>query len=118
MMHKVGSMVRVVNPYSGGCFDVGDVVTITRIGDKEGFNQNCYGAISPHDGYLWYLNEDEVSALPLSNGDLVRSMNDVQLKAWYCNGRECSSCPFGKGVFCRLPEWLTQPAEVDVHEQH
>lgn len=65
MIHKIGDKVRVVNPYSGGDFEVGDVVTIVRIGDEDGFEPNCYGAISPHDGSLWYLNEDEVAPIGL-----------------------------------------------------
>ena len=55
MKHKVGVKVRVVQCYSVGNFDVGDVVEIIQIGDDDGCDPDCYGAISPHDGLKWYL---------------------------------------------------------------
>lgn len=60
MKFKVGSKVRVKNVYSGGNFDDGDIVTIKQIGSED--DPDCYGAISPYDGLMWYLNEDEVEA--------------------------------------------------------
>ena len=60
MKYKVGDTVRVVRCSSGGNFAVGDIVKIIQIGDDDGYEPNCYGAISPHDGLKWYLNEDEV----------------------------------------------------------
>lgn len=60
MKFKVGSKVRVKNVYSGGNFDDGDIVTIKQIGNED--DPDCYGAISPYDGLMWYLNEDEVEA--------------------------------------------------------
>lgn len=61
MRFKVGAKVRVKNVYSGGNFDDGDVVTIKQIGNED--ESDCYGAISPYDGLMWYLNEDEVEAM-------------------------------------------------------
>lgn len=60
MKFKVGSKVRVKNVYSGGNFDDGDIVTIKQIDNED--KPNCYGAISPYDGLMWYLNEDEIEA--------------------------------------------------------
>lgn len=60
MKFKVGSRVRVKNVYSGGNFDNGDIVTIKQIGSDD--DSDRYGAISPYDGLMWYLNEDEVEA--------------------------------------------------------
>lgn len=59
MKLEVGTRVRVVNPYSGGNFADGDIVVIKQIGCDD--EPNCYGAISPYDNMLWFLNEDEVS---------------------------------------------------------
>lgn len=50
MRFKVGSTVVVVQVYSGGNFAVGDIVKVCQIGDDDGYEKNCYGAISPHDG--------------------------------------------------------------------
>lgn len=76
MRFKVGSNVCVKNVYSGGNFANGDIVTITQIGDGDG-DSDCYGAISPWDGMMWYLREDEVDAA--TNADLIRSMGDDEL---------------------------------------
>lgn len=60
MKFKVGDKVRVINCHSGGNFDNGDIVTIAQIGSD--YEDDVYGAISPHDGYMWYLCEDEVGS--------------------------------------------------------
>lgn len=54
MKYPIGTRVRVVNCYSGGEFRNGDIVQIACIGP------NYYGAVSPHDNLIWYLQEDEV----------------------------------------------------------
>ena len=77
MKYKVGTKVRVVQCYSGGNFDVGDVVEIIQIGDDDGSAPDCYGAISPYDGMKWYLQEDEVGSN--TNADRIRTENDEQL---------------------------------------
>lgn len=59
MKFNVGDKIRVVNCYSGGNFDNGDIVTVKQIGCDD--EPDVYGAISPHDNYMWYLNEDEVA---------------------------------------------------------
>lgn len=61
MLFKPGDKVRVVNCYSGGNFEDGDIVTIHQIGNED--EDDVYGAISPHDGGLWWLCEDEVAPL-------------------------------------------------------
>lgn len=38
-----------------------DIVTIKQIDNED--KPNCYGAISPYDGLMWYLNEDEIEAV-------------------------------------------------------
>ena len=73
MKFKVGDKVRVVNPY-GTNFEDGDIVEIAKIGFEE---EECYGAISPYDGEMWYLDEDEVA--PVTNADMIRHMNNEEL---------------------------------------
>ena len=75
MKYKIGSRVRVTNPYSGGIFDDGDIVTIEQIGCED--QPDCYGAISPYDNMMWFLNENEVQ--PATRADYIRSMSDEQL---------------------------------------
>ncbi len=58
MKYPVGTRVRVVDCYSGGNFQVGDIVRIDHIGFED--DLNCYGAVSPHDKQIWHLREDEV----------------------------------------------------------
>lgn len=74
MRFKVGTKVVCTDVYSGGDFDKGDVVTIEQIGCEE--EPNCYGAISPHDGHLWYLYEDEVEAA--TNADHLQELTDEE----------------------------------------
>ena len=90
MRFKVGSTVVVVQVYSGGNFAVGDIVKVCQIGDDDGYEKNCYGAISPHDGIKWYLFEDEVG--PFTNGDLIRSMSDQSLGEWICSLMTSEGC--------------------------
>lgn len=79
MRFQVGDKIKVVNCYRGGEFDDGDIVTVERIGDEYGEDMNCYGCISPHDGYMWYLYDDEVSAV--TKADNIRHMTDEELAA-------------------------------------
>lgn len=81
MKFRVGATVRVVKPYSGGNFEDGDIVKIIQIGDDDGEELNCYGAISPYDGWKWYLNEDEVA--PITLGDWVRTMNNEEMADFF-----------------------------------
>lgn len=74
MKFKIGDKVRVVNPYSGGNFEHGDVVTIAQIGFE---GEDCYGAISPYDNIMWFLEEDEVTFA--TNADYIRGMNNEEL---------------------------------------
>lgn len=120
MKFKVGSKVCVKNVYCGGNFDNGDVVTIAQIGSED--ESDCYGAISPHDGRMWYLCEDEVCAA--TNADYIRAMTDRELAEFLSNldMRHCINCPaymtcesglpFESCVIC-LYEWLQQPFEKD-----
>lgn len=117
MRFKVGSTVVVVQVYSGGNFAVGDIVKVCQIGDDDGYEKNCYGAISPHDGIKWYLFEDEVA--PFTNGDLLRSMSDESLGEWICSLMTAESCDTrcpAKGL-CELGrnglvQWMKQETVV------
>lgn len=60
--------------YSGSNFKEGDIVTIAQIGFE---GEDCYGAISPYDNRMWFLNENEIAAL--TNADKIRSMTDEKL---------------------------------------
>ena len=75
MRYKVGTKVRVVNPYSGSEFEDGDIVTIIGIGFED--DPDCYEAILSEGDFSWYLREDEVA--PLTNGDKIRGMTDEEL---------------------------------------
>ncbi len=75
MRFRIGTNVCVTNVYSGGNFENGDIVTIAQIGNED--EPNCYGAISPWDGLMWYLYDDEVEAA--TNADHIRSMSDDEL---------------------------------------
>ena len=126
MKYKVGTKVRVVQCYSGGNFDVGDVVEIIQIGDDDGSAPDCYGAISPYDGMKWYLQEDEVGSN--TNADRIRTENDEQLaifiKELMFNDFKpaCKKSAFFSAeykpeceedcVSCIL-QWLQHPAEED-----
>lgn len=76
MKFKPGQKVKIIQCYSGGNFDIGDIVEIIQIGDDDGYTSECYGAISPWDGWKWYLYEDEVA--PVNNRDWLKSLNDAQ----------------------------------------
>lgn len=95
MRFKVGQKIIVKDCFSGGNFEVGDIVEIVQIGTDDGEDENCYGAISPWDGLKWYLSEDEVC--PITNADKIRSMSDEELAVYltddvFC----CNDCPSGK----------------------
>lgn len=90
MKHKVNAKLVVKNVYSGGNFENGDIVTVSQIGNED--EPDCYGAVSPHDGLVWFLYEDEVG--PATNADRLRSMNDEELavanvrRVFICNDDE------------------------------
>ena len=110
MKYKVGNKVRVVKPYSGGNFNDGDIVTIECIGFEDDYD--CYGATSPDDGLMWYLNEDEVESV--TNGDRIRDMSDDEL-AETLNSAICppdTSCNIGQQCVKCWVEWLRKPVEV------
>lgn len=116
MKYRVGAKVRVVDCYSGGNFEVGDIVTVAQIGFEDG--ENCYGAISPYDKMMWFLYEDEVTAA--TNADRIRVMSDeepAKLLLDGCRGSRCEERPQNKfgsvDCFkCRM-DWLQQPAKED-----
>lgn len=85
MRFKVGNKVRVVNPHSGGNFYDGDIVEIAQIGDGD-FDNECYGAISPHDNIMWFLYENEV--MPATVADGIRAMSDEELAKYLTNNTE------------------------------
>lgn len=79
MKHKVGEKVVVVNPYSGSDFEDGEIVTIVRIGDENGFEPDCYGAVRDGENYLWYLYEDEVKPNIVTQIEKTRLVNVDEL---------------------------------------
>lgn len=121
MRFKVGQKVVVKDCVSGGNFKNGDIVEIVQIGTDDGYDMECYGAISPWDGMLWYLYEDEVG--PITNADKIRSMTDEELADFIQRVQigDFSNLDYGK-TFCDMCDgqyecddclkyWLKQPAE-------
>ena len=76
MKYRIGAKLRVTQVYSGGNFDIGDLVEVSEIGCDD--DADCYGCISPWDGLVWYLQEDEVTAA--TNLDNINGM-DIDEKA-------------------------------------
>lgn len=117
MRLKVSQRVVVKDCVSGGNFENGDIVEIAQIGTDDGDDMECYGAISPWDGLLWYLYEDEVG--PVTNADKIRSMTDEELANFflYDEGDFCGLCEYYgttcDGYGCResMLKWLKQPAK-------
>lgn len=131
MKFKVGAKIVVKDVHCGGNFENGDIVTVVEIGSED--DPNCYGAISPHDGLVWYLYDDEVSSA--TNADHIRSMTDEELAKEFVvagefENRVCFCCEYfkclqNKDGYCiykhgrcnmdaRLEaykKWLQQPAE-------
>lgn len=103
MRFKVGTRVLVKNVYSGGNFDNGDIVIIKQVGNED--EDDCYGAISPHDGLVWFLYEDEVDDVPSTNADRIRAVNDEDLAKLLC----CTGWKMSEYQECL--NWLQQPAE-------
>lgn len=91
MRFRVGATVCVKNVYSGGNFENGNIVTIVQIGCED--DPNCYGAISPYDGMMWYLFDDEVEAA--TNADHIRSMDDDDLSRFLYSVEFCRSIAGG-----------------------
>ena len=73
MKYPVGTTLKVVDLLHGADLDVGDIVKVVQHGDGEGFDVNCYGVISPHDGNMWFLWDDEVE--PATNYDRIRGLS-------------------------------------------
>ena len=73
MKYPVGTTLKVVDLLHGADLDIGDIVKVAQLGDGEGFDVNCYGVISPHDGMMWYLWDDEVE--PATNYDRMRGLS-------------------------------------------
>lgn len=131
MKFKVGAKIVVKDVHCGGNFENGDIVTVAEIGSED--DPNCYGAISPHDGLVWYLYDDEVSLA--TNADHIRSMTDEELAKEFVvagefENRVCFCCEYFKclqnkdghciykhgrcNMDARLEaykKWLQQPAE-------
>ena len=117
MRYKIGTKVRVVNPYSGSEFEDGDIVTIIGIGFED--DPDCYEAILSEGDFSWYLREDEVA--PLTNGDKIRGMTDEELatliseiadeceKNTECH-QHCYGCDIEYCVYESCLKWLQQPS--------
>lgn len=103
MRFKIGNKVRVVNPYSGGNFEDGDIVEIVQIGFED---EDCYGAISPYDNIMWFLQEDEVA--PVTIADKIRTMSDEEMAEFMATKLPDYICDWTDLML----KWLQQPAEV------
>lgn len=115
MRFRVGQEIKVKCVKSGGNFRPGDIVEIIQIGDDDGYDMECYGAISPWDGYKWYLNEDEVE--PITNADKIRSMTDDELYDFLFDfasdyADTVSPCAFRMRLRY-VEDWLKQPAKEE-----
>lgn len=55
MKHKIGDRLIVKEVFSGGNFKEGDIVPVIGIGFED--DLDCYAAISPYDGKVWYLRD-------------------------------------------------------------
>ena len=108
MKFKVGAKIVVKDVHSGGNFENGDIVIVEQIGCED--DPDCYGAISPYDGFMWYLYDDEVG--PATNADLVRAMNDDELAEWAITKAPSIGKNYADSVL-GLKEWLKQPAEEE-----
>lgn len=74
MKYKVGTSITVKTAPGGGIRS-GDSRPVMKIG-REG-DPDCYGVLSPCDGEMYFLREDEVELS--TNAEYVRSMGDVAL---------------------------------------
>ena len=92
MKYPVGTKLVVKEVYSGGNFCVGDVVTVSCIGFDD--DLDCYGAISPHDGLMWYLREGEVA--PYTISDYIRGLSKEELAKYFVKHKDLT-----------LLQWLT-----------
>lgn len=115
MRFKVGQKVVVKDCVSGGNFENGDIVEIVQIGTDDGDDMECYGAISPWDGLIWYLYEDEVG--PVTNADKIRNMTDEELYD-FISGIDIYRCTCPAKSICdeescevNFIKWLKQPVE-------
>lgn len=133
MRFKVGQKVRVVKPYSYSDFHDGEIVEVVGIVPLAYYGRDCYKAVSCEnkDKDWWCLCEDEVEpiesedkAVPLTNGDKIRAMNNEQLAdliLFYADiGRgPCDNCKHKYTVFCDKPNnckagmlaWLNSEVE-------
>lgn len=107
MRFKVRTKVVCTNVHNGGDFDNGDVVEIVQIGCED--DPDCYGAISPHDGHLWYLYDDEVEAA--TNADHLQELSDEEkahllTQVFYQATQQSNAEQY-------ILEWLRKPVEVE-----
>lgn len=110
MRFKAGTKVVCTNVYSGGEFDNGDVVTVAQIGCDD--DPDCYGAISPHDGMMWFLQEDEVEEA--TNADHLQELSDEE-KA-HLLAQIFHRAAQQANVEHYILEWLRSPVEVSVEK--
>lgn len=92
MKYPVGTKLVVKEVYSGGNFCVGDIVTVSCIVCDD--DLDCYAVISPHDGLMWYLREDEVA--PCMVSDYIRGLSKEELAKYFVKHKDLT-----------LHQWLT-----------
>lgn len=74
--------------------------------DASGECMGIYGKQCPTCGGSGEV--DEV----VTNWDVIKSYSKEELVEWYCGGRDCGRCDFGKNITgCHILRWLSEPAE-------
>lgn len=130
MRFKIGQKVRVVKPYSDSDFHDGEIVEIVGISPNAYYGQDCYKAISCEnkDKDWWCLCEDEVESIedkaaPITNGDKIRAMSNLELADLLLNFKASDFCEFcdpsgtckrrkdDGGCLYFIGKWLNSEAE-------
>ena len=79
------------------------------------YNKTC---VSPEEatfveGSDCDLFNQKVLRTPITNGDRIRAMSDTELKKWWCAGRNCGGCMFGKIEGCIFLKWLKETTDKE-----
>lgn len=78
MRFKIGDKIKVVNSYSGGNFEEGDIVTIAQIGFE---NEDCYGEMTIR---IIEYYKNKACELVKGNCDKCEAAYEYRGKKWCC----------------------------------
>ena len=90
-----------------------------RVFSRCPYNKTC-GSIQDADfkeGSDCHLFNNRILANPVTNGDRIRGMNDMELANFLytitraCADRDCDKCPIGQQNCIVMLYWVKQPAE-------